>query len=350
MLTQAEIDALLEGAIELEGKDGQAGVNLAELMGKEPVEKKAEPVASPTQHHKVQPYNFWSPDRFSKEQMRAVELVHEDLGERLTTTLPSFLRVNLRIRLVHSDQGRFHDFLADISGSTLFHMITLAPLPGRVVVTMSPVLNGIVLNQRLGSKSEAFDPGRELTDIDQALLRGMVEHMLNDIKAAWGKLVTIEPALEDSTTNQHWVQMLMGNERVMLLTFEINFPSVTGSLDFFIPFSMLKPIAGDLNPHVWISGRKELMEDPQSRAAMVQSVSNVRLPVRVFLGETEMSLNELTRLEIGDVLQLNTKVTDQLVVEVVNQNLFKAKIGKTGNHMAVQIISAYNESEKNSME
>ncbi len=42
--------------------------------------------------------------------MRAVELVHEDLTERLTTSLPTFLRTNLRPRLVHTEQGVFTIF------------------------------------------------------------------------------------------------------------------------------------------------------------------------------------------------------------------------------------------------
>ena len=85
MLTQSEIDALLSGTIDIEGKGGAQGVNLADLMN------------SSTEHQgpesekkkKIQAYNFWSPDRFSKEQMRAVELIHEDLAERLTTSMPT---------------------------------------------------------------------------------------------------------------------------------------------------------------------------------------------------------------------------------------------------------------------
>ena len=86
MLTQAEIDALLSGAIAIEGKDGGADVNLADIMGGgTPSTGKEQPEAG---NKKVTAYNFWSPDRFSKEQMRAVELVHEDLAEKLTTSIP----------------------------------------------------------------------------------------------------------------------------------------------------------------------------------------------------------------------------------------------------------------------
>jgi flagellar motor switch protein FliM len=83
-----------------------------------PASKSADPSTK-----KIQVYNFWSPERFSKDQIRAVELVHEDLAERLSSSMPTFIRTSLRPRLVHTEQGRFHDFLKDLPDQSLFHLI-----------------------------------------------------------------------------------------------------------------------------------------------------------------------------------------------------------------------------------
>jgi flagellar motor switch protein FliM len=336
MLTQSEIDALLSGAIAIEGKDGGADVNLAEIMGGNPVSgmEPADPASK-----KISAYNFWSPDRFSKEQMRAVELVHEDLAEKFTTSIPTFLRTNLKPRLVHTEQGRFHDFLKDLPPNSLFHMITLAPLPGYMVVTISPNVSYLILEQRLGGKIEGEVKERPLTDIDQSLLRGLVEHMLNDLKSAWNKLVVLEPSLEDSTINQHWVQMVMGNEKVMLLTFEMTILGTTGTMNIYLPFSTLKPIAGVLNPHVWISGRKEKVIDNSSRDIAINNLYNVQLPVQVIMGSVNLGLEEIINLEIGDIIQLETKVDQPLVMQIANQKLFQVFIGKVGSQIAVQVAS-----------
>jgi flagellar motor switch protein FliM len=339
MLSQAEIDALLSGAIDIEGKDGNGRVNLAEIMGQAaaPAPKDA------GSGKKISSYNFWSPDRFSKEQMRALELVHEDLAERLTTSMPTFLRTNLRPRLVHAEQGRFHDFLKDFPTNCLYHMLNYAPLPGQVVLTISPNVTTIILEQRLGGRVEGDGKERPLTDIDQSLLRGLVEHMLNDIKNSWARLVSIEPELEDSTTNQHWVQMLMGNERVMLLTFEVSLQNATGTMSIFLPFSTLKPIAGVLNPHVWITGRKEKLIDPVARKNAMETLASVDLPVCVYLGTASLTLGEILNLQIGDVVQLNTPVASSLTMKIAGQNLFSTQIGRVGNHLGAKIISVVRE-------
>ena len=341
MLSQSEIDALLKGAIEIEEKDGGGSVNLAQIMG-QPGQSTPAPKSGDSQK-KIQAYNFWSPERFSKEQIRAVELVHEDLAERLASSIPTFIRTSLRPRLVHTEQGRFHDFLKDLPEQSLFHLITLAPLPGQMILTISPNVCHVILEQRLGGKMEGEPSVRSLTDIDQSLLRGLVEHMLNDLKSSWSKVAAIEPQLDDSTVNQHWVQMLMGNERVLLLTFELSINMITGTMNIYIPFSSLKPISGNLNPAAWVTGRKEKLSTPAARQLTLDLLYPVKLPVRVTIGKSRLTLGEVANLEIGDVIQTDTNVQSNLIMRVANENLFNVQIGKIGKNMAVQVVSVNRE-------
>ncbi len=339
MLAQSEIDALLSGSIELDQKNGEDHVNLADMMH----QSGDHPATGGGGEKKIQNYNFWSPARFSKEQMRAVELVHEDLSERLTTSLPTFLRTNVRPRLALMEQGRFHDFIKDFPEHTLFHLISLAPLPGHMVLTMSLNVSYLILEQRLGGKIEGRFTERALTEIDQSLLRGMVEHMLGDVKGAWSKVVSLDPSLEDSTINQHWVQMMMGNERVLLIAIEINIQGITGTMSIFIPFNTLKPIADVLNPHIWIAGRKEHQQDPVARQVAIQTMMKTVIPIKAVLGNAELTLEDLINLSVGDVIELDKNIDSPLVVYVANKKQFYARVGKSGKRMGMQITGVYRE-------
>lgn len=337
MLSQAEIDALLSGSLELEQTTKEESVNLKELMGTEAEKPEVVGPMRTSGGRNIRPYNFWSPDHFSKEHLRAVELVHEDLAERLTATLPSYLHTNLRPHVVHTEHGRFHDFLKDMPPNTLFHMLSLAPLPGRVVITISPDISFHILELVLGGRSEGKVENRNLTEIDQSLMQGMIETMLNDIKAAWSKVVAVEPAIEDSTVNQHWVHMMMGNDRVMLITLEMPLQEVTGTMDIYIPFSTLKPIIQVLNPHVWISGRKVHQTNPLSRLKTFQRLSQTTIPIRVVLGRAQISVNDMIHLQPGDIIQLDTGIQQDLAVFVADQKRFMAKAGSSGKYMVAQI-------------
>lgn len=348
MLSQAEIDALLSGALEIETPNSEEKLNLAEMMGQPPAAPQTSKPQEKKDERQVQPYNFWSPDRFSKEQMRAIEMIHEDLSERLTASLPTFLRTNLRPRVVHTEQGRFHDFLQDLPPASLFHLITLAPLPGQIVLTVSPEISYMILELRLGGKSERTQQHRGLTEIDQHLLRGMVEHMLNDIKASWSKVVVVEPELDDTTVNYHWVQMVMGNERVMLVAFEMTLQSITGTMNIYIPFTLLKPIANLLNPYIWIAGQKERQSNPAERQTIIDNLSQISLPLRVLLGNADVSFSDLMHLQPGDVIRLDQHVGQDLPVVVAGRTRFMSRVGKSGSRLAAQITRVLRQNSSDS--
>jgi flagellar motor switch protein FliM len=132
----------------------------------------------------------------------------------------------------------------------------------------------------------------------------------------------------------------MGNDRVMLLTFELTLQGGAGTMNIYIPFTTLKPIANVLNPHVWISGRKERIIDPVARQTALENLTQVELPVRVYLGKTTLSLGEVINLSKGDVIPLDTSINDYLTMQVADDTFFATKVGKSGKYLAVQVYSA----------
>jgi flagellar motor switch protein FliM len=94
--------------------------------------------------------------------------------------------------------------------------------------------------------------------------------------------------------------MMMGNARVMLVSFEITLGDVTGTMGIYIPFSMLKPVANVLNPHVWIAGLEERRTDDGMREKAEQGLQKVYVPLRVMLGSAELTCGELLALSPGD--------------------------------------------------
>ncbi len=340
MLSQAEIDALLAGNIEVEQSGGEGAVNLAELMGKE-----GQPHSSKREGKKVRPYNFWSPNVFSKEQTRALELIHEDLAERLTSSLPSFLRSEFHVRMVHVEQGRFEEFLKDLPEKCLFHLLRFDPLPGRVVLLFDHEVTWRILGGLLGGKADGESAGEQaLTEMSQSVLEVFVRNMLTDFKAAWSRLVELQPRLEESTTNQHWVQMAMVNARVKLVTFELVIDGTSGTMNLYIPFSTLKPVTQQLDPHLWAAGeKKETVPDDGTRQKLMAGLMQVALDLRVVLGEADLTVAELTRLEPGDIIPLESEAHGELAVCVGDRTRFLGRAGKVGRRLAVQIQARVDE-------
>jgi flagellar motor switch protein FliM len=327
MLTQSEIDALLSGVIETEQPD-----DVHQLLAHDSAADAAEAT-----ERKIRLYNFWSPERFSKDQMRAVELVHEDLAERLTSSLPSYLRTIFRPRLIHIEQGRYDDLAQGIPGNTLYNILAFDPLPGRALLIFSPEVTWVILERLLGGSGRTALASRPLTDIGQSLIRGAVEFMLNDVKGSWGKVANIEPRLEDATVNNLWVTMLMRNARVVLVTFELLIQGVTGIMNIYIPLAMLKPIAAALTPTAWMAGHEEKRVDEVAHRDLEDAIAETSVPLSVELGNTKLTMAQLTQLSAGDVLMLRTSFQRDLLMSVGNKPRYKVTPGTHHSHLAVRI-------------
>ena len=335
MLNQSEIDALLSGAIEIE-QEGEENINLASILS---LEGEEAGIQVPVKEKKVRPYNFWSPNRFSKEQIRAIELIHEDIAERLTSSQPPFLRTEFRPRVVHIEQGRFDQFMRDLPEHSLFHIVNYTTLPGKMIMTISPEVSYILLEYQLGGGDDRIQADHVMTDIDHSIMRGIVSNMFNDIKAAWSRVAIIEPSLEDSTDNQRWIQMLVGSERVLSITFEISVQEVTGAMQIFMPYSMIKQVSSYLNPHILISGKTTEEKDMESHNMLMANVLQVEIPLRVILGKTELSIEEILSLDVGDVIRLDASVHKDVMVYVDEQPKFTAQLGKLGKRLAAMVTS-----------
>jgi flagellar motor switch protein FliM len=341
MLSQAEVDALLDGSIEIEDRDGQEDVNLADMINDD--KPKAKPVES---DKKIRAYNFWSPNRFSKEQIKAIELLHEDLAERLSSSLPSFIRTEFRARVVHMEQGKFSDFLKDMPEEALFHLISLAPLPSFMITSISSNISNLLLEYQLGGGESKTKDDHQLTEIDRSLIKGIVSQMLNDIKAAWAKVAAIEPVLEDSTSNHRWVQMMMGNDRILMITFEVEVQGITGAMYMYIPFKTIKPIMKVLSPHVVLAGKRQQKVDEGRQDEVHETLMKVSLPLRVFLGSTQLSVKDFMEMQPGDVLRLNTSVNRDVTMYAGDQPRFSVQLGKVGSQLAAQITTVLEDSRR----
>ena len=128
----------------------------------------------------------------------------------------------------------------------------------------------------------------------------------------------------------------------MMNIFEITIQDVTGAMNIYIPFNLLKPVANVLNPHAWISGQKAPTSDPEARQVALESLSKVLLSVRILLGKADLTMGELTQLQPGDVIQLNTFVQENLPVQVGDTTRFLAQVGRVGNRMVAQITTIIN--------
>jgi flagellar motor switch protein FliM len=109
VLTQSEIEALL------------AGLPSAGASAPDGAKDDAKPgaVVMDRRERKVRDYNFKSPNKFSRDQLRALQMVHEAFGRHLSTSFAATLRSPVHFDVVSTQQLPYHEFMDLLTSSIL---------------------------------------------------------------------------------------------------------------------------------------------------------------------------------------------------------------------------------------
>ncbi len=65
------------------------------------------------------------------------------------------------------------------------------------------------------------------------------------------------------------------------------------------------------------------------------------IPVKVILGNADLTMKDLMNLSIGDVIELDNKINSPMVVQVANKKQFYAQVGKFRRNLGIQICGVY---------
>ena len=323
-LTQKEIDALLS----ILPSDGSPLPGADNIIGT------------------ARTYDFRSPDKFSKEQIRTLQMIHENYARRANSSLAAFLRASVQMSFVHIEQGSFIDFMQNIPASSLVAVLKMSPLPGRVLLTIDSTTATVAVDRLLGGFGHPVDDEHEITDIEQSLLRGVINYLADGLEEAWQNLIKLKVSIEEITLNPEFVQVALPTDAAVFLGFEIKIRESNGMMSICLPYSVLKPIVSELSPHTWVAG--EAKDAGAYRNGLFAHLKNTKVDLTVLLGEMTVEFEDLLYLQAGNVLVLDTIVNRPLPISIGNCKRYLGQPGRSGNSMAVQITSTVGNTDSES--
>jgi flagellar motor switch protein FliM len=321
-LSQAEIDALLSN-----WGSGESEPVVAVSSGS------ATPL-SPT-GATIRLYDFRQPDKLSKDQLRTLEIVHQNLARSFSFSLTASTRTVVQCSLMLLEQKRFKEYIDERPEPVVLHLVSLDPLPGRAIVELDFALAYLIVDRLLGGPGQPMPPERAVTEIEISLMRTVVSTLLYSIREIWSGIIEVRPRLEDTTLNPSLVQIALPTDVVVLIVFEVRLLGATGTISLCIPHNVIEPIIPQLSAEIWLSQKKAGNEE--LAATLTQHLQAVRVPIAVSLGEARIPIADLLTLDVGDVLTLDTLVAKPLPVKVGARPKFTGVPGTLGKYLAVRI-------------
>ena len=330
VLSQAEVEGLLSAMT----PDGPTAPGAGQAAG--PVERpSAVPPLKPRE--RVVPYDFKRPERVGKEQIRALQTLHEGFGRNFAAGLSAMLRSMIEVKLAGVDQLTFSEFIFSLENPTCFNLLTAEPLEGNLILEINPSILYPIIDRLLGGSRQGGPLARRpLTEIELRLVSRINDLFLRELREAWKNVLEMDPKVERVESNPQLVQIVPPNEVVVLISFDVSLNETRGMVNLCIPFNAIERISSKLSANSWVAyGRRQATADSIERIS--QNLQSARVELKVRLAQTRITTGELVGLRVGDVITTNKDIRSPMLVTVQGVPKFRASPGAYKARKAIRI-------------
>lgn len=317
VLSQSEIDALL------------SALSTGEL---EPEELQKE-----DDKQKVKKYDFRSPQKFSKDHIRALEVIHDNFARIISNYLTAQVRKNTKINIETVEQITYEEFIHSVPNPTIMTVFKMPPLSGSVLFEMNPTFSFNVIDILLGGNGERTHVNKEFTDIDKNIIFQIASGLVSNLKLAWEDVLDVDIEIENIETNPALNQTLAPNEPVALITFSVEMGKSSTFIHLCIPYLSIEKFLDKLIMQYWFQSNED-EENEHVREKIKKRLNSVEVNLAVQLGTTDIIVDDFLKLTAGDVLILDNKANTPVNVFVEDELCYYAKPGIIGKKMGISIL------------
>lgn len=298
---------------------------------------------SDSEHKSYKLYNFRRPDKFSKDNLRALRDIHREFSKAISLVLSSYLRMRVEIEIVSVDQLTYEEFVRSMPSPISVGVFEFEPLSGQVLLGISFEVISCIVNRMLGGVGNIENQTRELTDIEKALAKKVINIIIKSLEDSWNTIIPVTGKFISLDDNYQSIQVATAGEIVALLTFEVQISGKHfGLFSLCFPYPVLETVLGHLSTqHIFQT--KGLVASNDERLKMISKINTSNVDLRVQFGQCSITLDDFLQLSEGDIIKLDNKVQDDLIVKVNGEKKFFARPGTLKDKICVKITDVYDE-------
>ncbi len=315
VLSQDEVDALLKGV----------------ASGDIDTEEAKEKIING-----IRPYDFTSQERIIRGKMPGLEMINDAYSRLLRSSISSLIMKYIDISIQNVETVKYSDFMRTIPMPSSINIITMEPLKGLALLVLEAPLVFAFVEFFFGGTSAKYtkSEGRAFTQIEQRVIRKVVDVALRDMATAWKAISPIRPEFNSSEINPQFVSIVTPGEIVINIEVQLEIEDFTGRLFLCIPYSMVEPIKEKL--YSGIHGDK-FETDHRWAEVMENSIKQTYVRLSAEIGKAEISFGDLLEFEVGNVIGLDRSVSDELIVRVEGIPKFRGIPGHSRGSQAIKL-------------
>lgn len=285
----------------------------------------------------VEVYDFSMPAGPVHLRLPALGIINERLVGLLRTNLQVASRSVIDVNLASTDTVKFSDFCLSLPMPSSLNIFSIEPLRGFSLVVLEGPLVFSFVDSLFGGKgvSHVKLEGRLFTKIETKIVEKIVKIILNDFQKAWSDVYEINAVFIRSEMDPQFVGIGTPDDLVIVNKFEVQLENGNGFITICIPYSGIKPIKEKLKNKF----RSEKIDIDQNWKRYIQErIQETMVELSCTMGMAKINGTDLLSMKVDDVIMLDQKSGNSVIINVENIPKFRAYPGACNKKKAVKII------------
>jgi flagellar motor switch protein FliM len=282
----------------------------------------------------IQAWDIRQAGQIGREQLRAINQLHENFARNLTTAVGGYLRIVFDVSLVSAEHLTYREFLDRVPEKTYLASIDLAPVDATAVLQLDLAIAFPVIDVMLGGEGKSSEITRDVTEIEEQVLEGIIRIMCRELQASW-QAIALEFKFGARQLKLQNQRLMPPEEKNLCLSFEIKMADTRGTLNLAIPAvvsnALLRKISADFSyqrPRSPVEARRQIQK----------KLLNCFFPVELAMPDLQVPLRRLTELAAGDVIPFSRNASSPALMMVEDVRLCSAAPVRINARRAARVL------------
>lgn len=289
--------------------------------------------AAPKSDKTVVPCNFRKAGYIGSDHVRSISALHEGFARNLTHWLAAYLRTSFECNLVSVEQIAYREALARIPDVTYVSSFCLNPGGAIGILQLDLAIAFPIIDVLLGGEGSAEPQLRDVTEIEEGILEGVVKIICRELQAGWQPL-GLEFVFDQRQQPSKLQRIISPAELTLSLSFEIRMPQAHGNLNLVFPSVVSNALFRKLSRD-WAYQKPQASAEAAGRIR--ERIMDCPFVVELAIADLPVRAADILKTQPGDLLPLRRTVESPASLLVGGTPLFTAIPVRKGNGRAAQV-------------
>jgi flagellar motor switch protein FliM len=293
--------------------------------------------AAATDRPQPQLYDFRRPNRFSREHVRALQIVNETFARQFSTVLSTTLRVVSQVNVVSVGQLTYDEYVRRVPNPSLLAVLSFDPLPGAGVFQLPMDIVMTVVDRILGGRGGADQPSRALSEIETGLVRQLVQRIVHELTYAFESLSPVLAQVVNLESDAQFMQIASASEPVIVSSLDIRIGDLQATSTLCLAFATLQPLLDAVGSRATAPA---VATAASATRAIEERLRGVAVDVTVAFRPVTLTSREVLSLAVGDLIPLRHPVAEPLSIKADGVSVAAVVPGSHGQRLACQVVNS----------